>query len=110
MSDVTIPLDPTQAFVQQVTALDGTEYLLVFRYNQRQSRYFLDIGQPDGTIIAAGAALVVGWPLFTSVQDSRMPPGTLVVVATGADTWTSPALGELGPGLRCELIYRSVSP
>lgn len=107
MSTVTIPLDPSEPFLTQTTALDGVEYTLRFRYNQRQRRYFLDIGSKEGAMYATGAALVIGWPLFTKSRDSRMPRGVLIIVASGADTWTSPALGELGPGKRCELLYVS---
>jgi hypothetical protein len=106
-AQVSIPIDPTLPFITQTTALDGVSYQLTFRYNQRQLRYFMDIALADGTLLAAGAALVVGWPLFRNVIDPRMPQGAFIVVAQGADVTTPPAFGELGIGLRCELIYTS---
>ena len=104
MAAYTIPLPDQTPFFDQVTNLDGTDYLLSFRYNQREARFYLTIGAPDGTIYASGAALVCNWGLFRNVQDSRMPPGVLIVLPMGPDD-TAPALGELGPGKRCELWY-----
>lgn len=101
---VTIPILENSPFIDQVTNLDGTDYELRLRYNQREERWFLSIGLPDGTEIAKGAALVVGWRLFPNVVHELMPPGVLFV--TSADgTDLPPKFAELGPGKRCELVY-----
>lgn len=104
MATVTIPVLDQTPFIDQVTNLDGVDYALSFRFNQREWRFYLSIGLPDGTELAKGAALVCNWPLFVNVVDPRMPPGLLMVVPQGTDS-SPPGLGELGQGKRCELVY-----
>lgn len=85
--------------------LDGTDYDLSLRYNQREQRYYLSIYTSEGEEIAKGAPLVCRWPLFRNqTAETRLPPGKLIVLANGADE-TPPAIGEIGPGKRCELFY-----
>jgi hypothetical protein len=104
---ISIPIAVDGApFVDQITNLDGTDFRLAFRYNQREARYYVTIGHPDGTDYTTGAALVCSWPLFANTKDPRMPPGRLLVLPQGGDS-TAPGLGELGPGKRCELFYFS---
>lgn len=93
-----------EPFFDITTELDGTSYLLSIRYNSREERYMLSISTPDGEEIAKGAALVCDWKLFSNVADDRLPPGMLMVTASGPDN-SPPKLGELGFGLRCELVY-----
>lgn len=101
---ISIPILTDVPHSDQTTTLDGTDYVLQIRYNQRGEYYTLAIGLPDGTQLRAGAKLVCSWPLFRDVADDRMPQGVLMVIASGADR-SPPKLGELGPGLRCQLIY-----
>ncbi len=104
---ISIPLAVDGApFVDQVVNLDGTEYLFAFRFNQREGRYYLTLGDPNGTAYASGEALVCNLALFSLASDSRMPPGLLVILPQGPDD-SPPGLGEIGPGKRCELIYFS---
>lgn len=98
-------LIPTQQtpFWQQTTTLDGTDYLLEFRYNQRENVYYLMIMQPDTTVLAQGIKLVSNYRILQAYASDSLPPGELVAFATGND---SPAgLGELGIGLRVQLVY-----
>lgn len=91
---------------EQITELDGTEYKLAFRWNQRQARYSLSLYTPDDTPIALGAKLVIGWPLFLNATSELMPKGAFVVVGAG-ESLDNPGIGELGIGKRCELLYLS---
>lgn len=91
--------------VDMTVNLDGTDYGLSFRYNQREETYRLSIYTGDGAELAKGQALVCRWPLFRNfTAETRLPPGVLVVLANGADE-SPPKIGELGPGKRCELFY-----
>lgn len=91
--------------VDMTVNLDGVDYGLSFRYNQRAETYYLSIYTADGEELAKGQALVCRWPLFRNfTAETRLPTGTLVVIANGKDE-TPPKIGELGPGKRCELIY-----
>ena len=101
---ISIPTDTNLSFWQQITTLDGTDFQLEFRYNQREDVYYLSISLTDGTALATGIKLVSNYRLLQAYSSSLMPPGELIAVASGADD--SPAgLGELGLGQRVELTY-----
>lgn len=99
-----IPILENEPHFDQVTNLDGTDYALQFRYNQREQCYTLTIGSPEGETYHSGAKLIPLWALFRDSVDTRMPPGRLIVLVNGEDRST-PKLGELGKGKRCELCY-----
>jgi hypothetical protein len=93
-------------FYTQITTLDGSDYLLEFRFNTREGVWYLQISLTDGTLLATGIKLVSNWPLLQKFADPRMPPGELMALAQGPDD--SPAgQEELGIGLRVELTYFS---
>lgn len=99
-----IDTDPVAPFWTQVTTLDGTPYLLTFRYNGREACYYLDIDSVDGlTNFIKGLKIVVNFPLlaYTGVN----PPGELLCVSTSPTNDSPPGIGELGDGLRCQLVY-----
>lgn len=91
-------------FYTQITTLDGTDYLLDFRFNSREVVWYLSISLTDGTEIIRGIKLVSNFPLLQKMVDASSPFGELIVVAYGPDD--SPAgLYDLGIGERCELTY-----
>lgn len=98
-----IPTELSALFWTQVSSLDGVPYLLTFRYNSRESCYYLQIDSSDGTVnYAQGIKLVSNYPLLQSYGDN--PPGELLAISFSADD--SPAqIGELGDGQRVNLIY-----
>jgi len=90
------------------TNLDGKDFALTLRYNQREGVYWVAIGLVGGSPIA-WAKLVCNWPMFRNhTANDSLPPGALVCVPSGQDD-SPPGLGELGPGKRCELVYLSAS-
>jgi hypothetical protein len=105
MSVQTIPILDGEPFFDQVTRLDGVDYQIKIRYNQRAERFYLSLYSADGTEIAKGAKLVCNWRLFTASVSPLLPPGMLMVVPAMKDDDSPPKLGELGPGKRCELVY-----
>ena len=104
MSTVAIPTDPTLLFWSQTTTLDGVPYLLTFRYNSREQVYYLMIQSSDAsTTYLQGVKLVPSYPLLRGA--GLNPPGELCVACYSSTDDSPPALGELGAGLRCELLY-----
>ncbi len=101
-----IPTDTGVPFWTQITTLDGTDYLLRFRYNEREACYYLQIQLPDLTVLAQGIKLVSNFRLLQSYPDPRIPRGELYCMATGNDD-SPAAFGELGIGRRVELTYQS---
>lgn len=102
MATYSIPLSPgTPAFTQR-TLLDGRAYILDFRWNERESAWYLSLLDEHEDPILYGIKLVLNWPLLRRVVDPRRPPGSLMCVdPSGNDD--SPGLQELGT--RVELIY-----
>lgn len=99
-----IPTSTDALFWSQTTTLDGVSYLLEFRYNTRESCYYLQISQPDGTVLVQGIKLVTNFRLLRRRIDTRLPPGDIVAVAYDGSPAPA-ALGELGIGQRVELVY-----
>lgn len=94
------------AFWQQRTALDGVDYLMTFRWSQREGVWSLDIADLDGVAIVSGLVLVVGVSLLRGVVDTRRPAGELVVVDTSGASDRDPGFDDLGaPGARFVLAY-----
>jgi len=103
MSVLRVPTFETP-FYSQTTALDGVNYRLRFKYNQREDCWYLSIGTTDGIDLVNGVKLVVGIPLLRLFPDERLPPGDLMVYSDGTSDGP-PGLLELGAGKRCELWY-----
>lgn len=93
-------------FYDQITSLEGTDYLLTFQYNQREECWYLSISNAAGVLQVAGLKLVQGWPLLGGRFAGReIPPGELIVMTNDESDDSPPGLTELGEGKRCELIY-----
>jgi hypothetical protein len=98
---------PTTAdpYYAQKTRLDGRDFILHFSYNQREDRFYLALHDDEDAPILHGIKLVANWPLLRGYRwNTALPPGELFVASLiGNDP---PGLNELGPGKRCQLIYR----
>jgi hypothetical protein len=109
----TIPTDPTLLYWDQTTSLDGTPYVLSFRFNNREQVYYLTISSTDGTeTYVAGLKLVSDVCLLGAYAT---PPGELMAYATGPDD--SPArVGDWGTRVnlyyltQAEMIAAGVDP
>lgn len=91
-------------FYNEVVTLDGSDYLLEFRYNQREDRWYFDVSLTDGTMLVRGVKVVCGVPLLTRYADARLPKGALVALPNTTGN-TSPGLKELGEDRRVTLFY-----
>lgn len=93
----------TLLYFDQLTQLEGVEYLLTFLWSDRESCWYVGIGDQDGNPIAQGIRLVLGASLLRRFTDTRLPPGRLALVdftGTGLDL-TQPT--DLGVGY--QLMY-----
>lgn len=87
------------------TRLDDSDFTLEFAYSPRAARYYLNIYDSAEVLIVAGLKLVPNVRLLRYYRHyAGIPGGDLIVSALGTDG-SPPQLGELGPGLRCELTY-----
>lgn len=95
---VIIPTEPLVPNYRQRTTIDGRDYILVFRHNQRTGRWFMDIYDQDESLIKGGVKLVAGSPLASYVRDVRMWPGIMMVIDQENEPPgpTDPSLCNLG--------------
>ena len=102
-----IPTSQDLPFFTQVTTLDGISYLLSFRWNQRESCWYLSIALQDETPLADGIKIVCNVYLLRKFVDIRLPPGQLMAIANNNDT-SPPGIDELGQDRRVTLLYLTV--
>lgn len=102
MSPRTVATSTTLSTYTQRTVLDGREYALVFSWNQREAKWYLDLFTVDGVLIVAGIKLVVGAPLLRLLRSTDAPPGELFIMDR-SQTGEDPGLNDLG--MRCLLVY-----
>lgn len=98
-----VPVESTAPYWTQTTTLDGVAYLLTFRYNFRESCYYLQIDSADGkTTYVQGVKLVAD---FFLLRPYATPPGELLVLVPDADD-SPPRLGDFAEnGGRATLYY-----
>lgn len=98
----TVPLTSDVENFTQVTALDGTNYVFVFRWNERAQAWHFDLYTEDGEPIAMGVRVVVSWPLLRRCVSARRPPGELIAVDTTGQG--DPGRSDLGARVQLQYI------
>lgn len=103
---LTIALFPGVPRYRVRDVLDGVEYLLVLRWSQRETKWYLDLSNANGDLLVAAIKVVVNWPLLADVRGSglALPAGELVAMDTRS-TPADPGLDELGDSI--PLLYFS---
>ena len=81
--DISVESEDVETFTQDVE-LDGVVYALAFKWNRRDESWTMSVYQPDGTLLAGGRKLVVGFPLLRGEIDTRLPAGELMCVDLSA--------------------------
>lgn len=109
MTILRIPTRAEQVDYVQRTALDGRDYLLHFAWNQRESKWYLDVRDQRGEPIVLGIKIVANKRLLGRLVTSEArPPGELIAVdmtspaGSGKDAY-DPGKSELGS--RVVLLY-----
>jgi hypothetical protein len=72
-------------FFDMQAPLEGVTYTLQFRWNVRNSSWYMNVlDEQSETVFIAGIRLVSNWPL-AAYNTGRSPPGSFVVVDTGGE-------------------------
>jgi hypothetical protein len=80
-----IPTEPTGPAWTQETQLEGQTYVLEFRWNTRDSSWYLSLYDVDGSVLVAGLRLRHAAPTLRHVADlGKRPPGELILVGSEA--------------------------
>lgn len=104
MADLIIPTFPSLPSYRQRTVLDGVEYVLDFRFAEREARWYLDLRKSTGELLSGSIKLVSNFELLASRRtNADIPPGELVVLDL-RPTPADPGFDELGDVVA--LIYR----
>lgn len=107
METVIIPTRGDIANYDQSIELDGTVFNLKFRYNDRDSAWYLSIHDVDNVPIRSGLKLIPNLALLRQLVSEGRPLGELVVVDTRAIP-LPPSLAELGS--KVQLTYFGLDP
>lgn len=86
---------------EETVTLDGVDFGLRVRWNDRARAWFCDIATSDGTVLMRGERLRPGDSLFRQLRDRRAPAGLLFAVQIPGGETDDPA--ELGR--RLQLLY-----
>ncbi len=95
MPIVTLPNDTTTlARYRFRVALAGVVFSLRFYFNRRADRWFMDIGNAEGTLLRAGIKLVASFPALRSWTQQGRPDGEILAIDPSGDV--DARLGDLG--------------
>jgi hypothetical protein len=97
-----IPLRPDLTHYDQKIVLDGIECTLEFRWNTRESAWYMHIKTAVGDDIIDSIKVVVSWPLGARSTDTRRPPGFFIATDTSG-AQLDPGIADLGD--RVSLYY-----
>ncbi len=103
MAAVVIPtlFDGTALYTLRVDMSD-VEYILTFKWNDRDGAWYFDLSDTSNDMIRAGIKVVLGWPLLSTISDRRRPPGDIIAVDT-EDSGVEADINDLG--MRVLLVY-----
>jgi hypothetical protein len=105
MSMFAIVTDPGNPTYEQVTRLGERDYSLFFQWSARNEVWSLTIGDGQGVPLFAGLVLTYGTDLLRGYHyHPDCPAGSLFVLPISGG-FDDPRLGELGPELRCSLVW-----
>lgn len=77
------------------TSMDGSNYKLTFKYNQREDFWYFDLSDIEDNIIRQGIKIISDFPVTRLIADDNRPPGAIYYIDT-RDPPFDPSLEELG--------------
>lgn len=95
MSIERIPTSTSIPYYEFEIELDDVEFKLEFRYNDRDSSWYLTIKDVDDAVLRAGIRVVEDWSLLRLWADATRPGGELVT-ASSPGVSAPPTLNQLG--------------
>jgi len=90
-----LPLTIDVPFYDFEVELDGVEFKLEFRYNDRDNSWYMTVLDTDDTILRAGIRVVTEWSLLRLWQEASRPAGNIISINQGVVT-EPPTLNQLG--------------
>jgi len=90
-----IPTSTTLPYYEFEVELDGVEFKLEFRYNDRDSSWYMTVLDSQDALLRAGIRVVLNWSLLRLWADVTAPDGALQTVNEGK-VLLPPTLNQLG--------------
>lgn len=103
MGDLVIRTFPSVPSYRTKAVLDGRAYVLDFRWSALEARWYLDIRDAAGELLAGAVKLVANFYLLASRRTEALPPGELVALDPRPSP-ADPGFADLGDTVH--LIYR----
>lgn len=98
---VIIPVFAEPLF-SQVTTLSGTDYALTFAWNLRESKWYMDIADQDGNVLAGSLKVTVNYPMLRRSTNPLLPAGVIIPIDSSG-SGEDPGLGDFGT--RVLMVY-----
>ena len=99
--EIPIALD-VPLYAERIT-LDGVEYVFRFDWNERELRWYFDLGLPNGTWLVRGVKIVSDWPLLRRFKGASFPKGHLIAIDLSDQGGEPPVFQDLGR--RVKILY-----
>ena len=80
MAIINLPIRNDIPAYTQVTELDGTAYTLVFRFNSRSNRWFMDILDESEAPLLEGVKLLARTDLNSRFKSEQLPKGVFIAL------------------------------
>lgn len=71
---------PTSAYSSMTVDLDNQTFMLVFRWNTRETAWYMDLAEVDGTPIANGLKVVCNTDISGRFRAVGAPKGSLLFI------------------------------
>lgn len=102
MAMVECPTQDNLPAYRYVILLDGTNYTLTFTFNNRMSKWFLNLGDSVNNPIISQVPVIANWPLFDRFNEAAIPLGTLFAFDTSGQNLDP---GQFDLGNRVKQFY-----
>lgn len=102
MSWTTIPVPPSTPEINFTCNINGTTYNFHILWNDRDSSYYMDLAQPDGTPIFSSARLVLHAYIGRTANQPPVSQGVFMVIDTSG-LYQECGIDDLGT--RVQLVW-----
>lgn len=90
-----LPTSTTLPYYEFEVELDGVEFKLEFRFNDRDDAWYMSILDSEDTLLRAGLRVVNSWLLLRLWAEATRPDGEIASVNQG-QVLAPPTLNQLG--------------
>ncbi len=85
MAAYTLPLDSADPHYTLELDLEGSRFVAILDWNERDASWYFSLELPDGTQLLDGHRMVIGQPLLRRIKDSRRPKGDIILLDTSGE-------------------------